>query len=146
MHQLTGAYIFVSKDYNTLTDERLIQLSGNDKSVDFCKKEIKFIVNQIAPHLDIDLVSFKRKKRQIKSNYEKLLQEQMALKERGESYQPYAEGTSLEELLFINVSTNVADQDEKDNGGIFASSPSPTTSTVFGANSQQTLQRNYLEE
>ena len=124
----------MSKDYNTLTDERIIQLSGNDKSVDFCKKEIKFIVNQIAPLLDIDLVSFKRKKRQIKSNYEKLLQEQMVLKERGALQQQYAEGTSLEDLLFINVSNTAADQDEKESvgGGIFSSSPSPTTSTVFG--------------
>ena len=83
LHQLTGAYIFVSKDYNTLTDERIIQLSGNDKSVEFCKKEIKFIVNQIAPLLEIDLSSFKRNKRQIKCNYEKILTEQLHLKQKG---------------------------------------------------------------
>ena len=75
LHQLTGAYIFVPKDYNTLTDERIIQLSGNDKSVDFCKKEIKFIVSHIAPLLDIDMTEFKKNKKNIKVNFEKLLAE-----------------------------------------------------------------------
>jgi KH domain len=41
LHSYTGAYIFIPKDYNTITDERVIQLSGNDKSVKLCKKEIK---------------------------------------------------------------------------------------------------------
>lgn len=75
LHQLTGAYIFVPKDYNTLTAERVIQLSGNDKSVEFCKKEIKFIVNRIAPLLDIKLDEFKRNKRNIKSNFERLIED-----------------------------------------------------------------------
>jgi len=75
LHQLTGAYIFVPKDYNTLTDERIIQLSGNEKSVEFCKKEIKFIVARIAPLLDIKLDEFKRNKKNIKFNFEKLIEE-----------------------------------------------------------------------
>lgn len=63
---MTGAYIFVPKDYNTLTNERIIQLSGNDKSVEFCKNEIKFIVDRVAPLLDIKLDEFKRNKKNIK--------------------------------------------------------------------------------
>ena len=68
------------KDYNTLTDERIIQLSGNDKSVDFCKKEIKFIVSHIAPLLNINMIEFKKNKKNIKINFEKLLAEQSAHK------------------------------------------------------------------
>ena len=63
------------KDYNTLTDERIIQLSGNDKSVEFCKKEIKVIVGRIAPLLEIKLDDFKRNKKNIKFNFEKLIEE-----------------------------------------------------------------------
>ena len=33
LHQLTGAYIFVPKDHNALTDERVIQVSGNERAV-----------------------------------------------------------------------------------------------------------------
>ena len=49
------------KDFNTLTDERILQLSGNDKSVEFCGKEIKSIVTVMAPLLNIDLSDFKRR-------------------------------------------------------------------------------------
>ncbi len=81
LHQLTGAYIFIPKDYNTLTDERLIQLSGNDKSVEFCKKEIKFIVSKVAPLLNINLEEFKRSKRNIKENFIEMLQQKNTLKQ-----------------------------------------------------------------
>ena len=37
LHQMTKAYIFVPKDFNLLTDERVIQLSGSEASVDQCK-------------------------------------------------------------------------------------------------------------
>lgn len=57
-----------------MTDERLIQLSGNDKSVEFCKKEIKFIVSKVSPLLNIDLEEFKRSKRNIKENFIEMLQ------------------------------------------------------------------------
>ena len=43
--------------------------------VDFCKKEIKFIVSHIAPLLDIDMNEFKKNKKNIKINFEKLLAE-----------------------------------------------------------------------
>ena len=61
------------KDYNTLTDERLIQLSGNDKSIEFCKKEIKYIVKKVAPLLDINLAEFKVNKKNIKQNFKTIL-------------------------------------------------------------------------
>jgi hypothetical protein len=77
LHQLTGAYIFVPKDFNTLTDERILQLSGNDKSVEFCAKEIKQIVTVMAPLLEIDLSAFNRKRRGIRSKFERLLNTQL---------------------------------------------------------------------
>ncbi len=54
------------KDYNTLTDERLIQLSGNYKSVEFCSREIKYVVEQVAPLLNISLDEFQQNKLKIK--------------------------------------------------------------------------------
>jgi hypothetical protein len=72
---MTGAYIFVPKDYNTLTNERIIQLSGNDKSVEFCKNEIRYIVERVAPLLEINIDEFKRNKRNVKSNFEKLIED-----------------------------------------------------------------------
>ena len=50
-------------------------MSGNDKSVEFCKKEIKYIVNQIAPLLDIDMSEFKKNRKNIRVNFEKMLAE-----------------------------------------------------------------------
>lgn len=46
--------------------------------MEFCKKEIKFIVNRIAPLLDIKLDEFKRNKKNIKLNFEKLIEDQRA--------------------------------------------------------------------
>ena len=55
-------------------------MSGNDKSVEFCKKEIKFIVLKVAPLLNINLDEFKRSKRNIKENFIEMLQKKNTLK------------------------------------------------------------------
>lgn len=70
---MTGAYIFIPKDFNILTDERIIQLSGNDKSVQLCKVEIKKIVKEISPLIGIDLVEFKATKKVVQENFTKLM-------------------------------------------------------------------------
>ena len=80
LHSLTGAYIFIPKDFNALTDERIIQLSGNDKSVASCKSEIKRIVKEIAPMLGIDLDEFKATKKVIEENFKKVMKQQLLRK------------------------------------------------------------------
>ncbi len=69
LYSLTGAQIFVPADYNTFTDERLIQLSGPLRSVQFCKGEIEKIVNQVAPLLGIDLDAFQKNKLAVRTNF-----------------------------------------------------------------------------
>jgi len=56
-----------------LTEERIIQVSGNDRSVITCKAEIKKIVKDIAPLLGIDLSEFKATKRVIEENFKKMM-------------------------------------------------------------------------
>ena len=73
LHQQTGAYIFVPKDFNALTEERVIQVSGNERAVTACKTEIKKIVSEIAPLLDIDMNEFKAKKKVIEENFKKIM-------------------------------------------------------------------------
>lgn len=75
LHQQTGAYIFVPKDYNALTDERIIQVSGNERAVATCKAEIKKIVAEIAPLLGIDLAEFKATKKVIEDNFKKMMKQ-----------------------------------------------------------------------
>ena len=76
LHQQTGAYIFVPKDYNALTEERVIQVSGNDRAVEACRLEIKKIVAEIAPQIDIDMEEFKAKKKVIEENFKKIMRAQ----------------------------------------------------------------------
>ncbi|TNV84434.1 hypothetical protein FGO68_gene9849 [Halteria grandinella] len=76
LHQLTNAYIFVPKDFNALTDERVIEVSGNDKAVQQCQQEIKRIVKETAPLLGIDLEEFKAKKKVIEDNFRLLMKAQ----------------------------------------------------------------------
>ena len=73
LHDQTGAYIFVPKDYNTFTDERVIQVSGNERSVSQCKAEIKKIVTETAPLMGIDLQEFKATKKVIEENFKKIM-------------------------------------------------------------------------
>jgi len=49
--------------------------------VEFCKKEIKFIVLKVAPLLNINLEEFKRSKRNIKENFIEMLQKKNTLKQ-----------------------------------------------------------------
>ncbi len=76
LHDQTGAYIFVPKEYNTFTDERIIQVSGNERSVAQCKSEIKKIVSETAPLLGIDLQEFKATKKVIEENFKKIMRTQ----------------------------------------------------------------------
>lgn len=55
-------------------------MSGNDKSVEFCKKEIKYIVSQVSPLLNINLDEFKISKRNIKENFKEMLLKKNVLK------------------------------------------------------------------
>jgi hypothetical protein len=73
MHQTSGAYLFVPKDYNTLTNERLIQISGNEQAADFCTLEIQYIVAQVAPLLNIDLAEFKKTVAAVKQNFREII-------------------------------------------------------------------------
>jgi hypothetical protein len=101
LHQLTGAYIFIPKDYNTLTDERLIQLSGNDRSVEFCTNEIKYIVQQVAPLLQINLDEFRRTKQVIKENFKKLLEQKEGLRSlKTGNFQQGLQQPHQEEVIF----------------------------------------------
>ena len=61
------------KDYNALTDERVIQVSGNERAIQQCKDEIKKIVKEIAPLLGIDMDEFKATKKVIEENFKKIM-------------------------------------------------------------------------
>ena len=74
LHQQTGAYIFIPKDYNSIINERKIQLSGNDNSVKHCKKQIKDIVKEIAPLLQIDLKEWKSVKKSFEDTIKQIMQ------------------------------------------------------------------------
>jgi hypothetical protein len=76
LHQQTGAYIFVPKDYNALTDERVIQVSGNERAVATCREEIHKVVEEIAPLLKIDLIEFRATKKVIEDNFKKIIKQQ----------------------------------------------------------------------
>jgi hypothetical protein len=58
-------------------------LSGNDKSVQLCKHEIKKIVNEIAPLIGIDLNDFKAMKKVVKEKFIKILNGQATKVEKG---------------------------------------------------------------
>lgn len=64
------------KDYNALTDERVIQVSGNERAVSTCREEIQKVVEEIAPLLKIDLIEFKATKKVIEENFKKLIRQQ----------------------------------------------------------------------
>ncbi|CDW73457.1 kh domain containing protein [Stylonychia lemnae] len=86
LHQQTGAYIFIPKDHNTLTDERVIQLSGNENSVQLCKNLIKNIIQQMAPHLNIDMDEFKATKQVVEENFKKFMSQQLIKKSEGSQF------------------------------------------------------------
>jgi hypothetical protein len=48
--------------------------------VEFCKREIKYIVQQVAPLLGINLAEFKVNKKNIKENFKTILQQKGTLK------------------------------------------------------------------
>ena len=85
---MTGCYIFVPKDYNTLTEERLIQLSGNNNAVLFIKNEIEFIVQQTAGLVGINLDEFEKNKKEVKEHFREILKQKDTvvkyLKQEGE--------------------------------------------------------------
>lgn len=73
LHQTTGAYIFIPKDYNPLTDERVIQLSGNEKAVKQCQHEIKKIVKDVAPLVGVDISEFKATRKVVHENVKRIM-------------------------------------------------------------------------
>ena len=76
------------KDYNTLTEERLIQLSGNNNAVLFIKNEIEFIVQQTAGLVGINLDEFEKNKKEVKEHFREILKQKDTvvkyLKQEGE--------------------------------------------------------------
>eukprot|EP00347_Sterkiella_histriomuscorum_P018338 403345886 len=114
LHHETGAYIFIPKDHNALTDERIIQLSGNEKAVSQCKKSIKDYVKSLALQTGIDLKEFKATKKLMEEGFKKVMRQKMINK--GSSGGQIDENEAQEILALIkNETMQMCNQDN--NGG-----------------------------